>query len=91
MIRAAMLSAIFATPGFAAVCTDHDALSERLAVTYSEARIGMGIDVEGRLMEVYISPTGTWTMTVTLPSGMSCMVASGESWQVTTDHLPPNG
>jgi hypothetical protein len=33
------------------------------------------------VMEILMSPQGTWTMVITDTSGISCITASGEEWQ----------
>ena len=46
---------------------------------------------QGAVMEVFASDdTGTWTITVTLPNGLTCLIAAGESFEVLAEALPPN-
>ena len=33
----------------------------------------------------------SWTITVTSPSGMTCLVASGQSFETLAEALPPKG
>ena len=43
----------------------------------------MGITSGGRLVELLRTKDGmTWTLIVTAPNGMACLIASGESWQI---------
>ncbi len=43
-------------------------------------------------MEIYASDeTGSWTIIVTLPDGMACLVAAGQSYEALADALPPKG
>jgi len=35
----------------------------------------------GSVLEVLASKTGSWTILVTQPSGLLCVVASGEAWE----------
>lgn len=52
-----------------------------LAERYGETRRGVGI-MSGAVTEVFASAeTGTWTIIVTRPDGVSCAVAAGEAWQ----------
>jgi len=37
------------------------------------------------------SDTGTWTITLTTPNGLTCLVASGQSWEELAEALPPDG
>ena len=41
----------------------------------------MGLTTSGKVLEVVVSAGGSWTIIVTTPSGISCGVASGESWK----------
>ena len=67
-----------------------DAL-RRLTETYGETRRGIGMVQQGAVMEVFASDdTGTWTITVTMPDGMTCLVAAGEAYEVLAEALPPN-
>ena len=62
------------------MCLRHGALAGHLAKSYSEEPASAGLDVKGRLFEMYVSPRGTWTMVVTTPRGMSCIRAVGKAW-----------
>jgi hypothetical protein len=49
---------------------------------YSEKPIAAGLDNNGALVEVLAAPEGdTWTILVSMPNGVSCVVAAGENWQ----------
>ena len=53
-----------------------------LAERYQERPIAVGVTSEGSLVEVLTDAKGgTWTIIVTSPEGMSCLVLSGEGWQ----------
>ncbi len=72
-------------------CAPRADVIERLAGTYGETRKGIGIARQGAVMEVFASDeTGSWTITVTLPDGMTCLVASGQSFEALAEALPPN-
>ncbi len=63
-------------------CSQRDAVVERLATKYGESRQSIGMAPKGRVVEVYASlETGTWTITVTMPNGITCLVASGQSFE----------
>jgi hypothetical protein len=58
-----------------------DVLKE-LSERYKEAPVALGLANNGSLLEVRSSDGGTtWTIIVTSPDGMSCLVAAGEDWQ----------
>jgi hypothetical protein len=52
-----------------------------LASKYQESRRAMGLVSAQSVMEIYMSPKGTWTMLVSNTKGESCIVAAGEAWQ----------
>ncbi|WP_377191268.1 hypothetical protein [Ruegeria meonggei] len=72
-------------------CAPRSDVVNRLAETYGETRRGIGIARQGAVIEVFTSDrTGSWTITVTLPDGMTCLVASGQTYETMTETLPPN-
>ena len=71
-------------------CGARDVVVERLASTYGESRQSIGLAPNNSVVEVFASlETGTWTITVTMPSGMTCLVASGQSFEATGGDLTP--
>ncbi len=72
-------------------CAPRDEVIKRLTETYGETRQGIGIARQGAVMELFASDqSGSWTITVTLPNGMTCLVASGQAYEMTAEALPPN-
>ena len=62
---------------------------ERLADQYGESRQSVGLGGQGHVVEAVASlETGTWTITVTAPSGITCLVASGQSFETLAEALP---
>lgn len=54
---------------------------EQLAKKFAEAPVALGIADNGGVIELLTTGTGsTWTILITLPNGMSRVVATGESW-----------
>ena len=42
----------------------------------------MGLSNNGGVVEILTSPKGvTWTIIITMPNGMSCLVAAGKNWE----------
>ncbi|MEP3334182.1 hypothetical protein [Sedimentitalea sp.] len=73
-------------------CAPRDAVIERLATSYGETRQSIGLGSQGAVVETFASDdTGSWTITVTMPNGMTCLVASGQSFEELADALPPKG
>ena len=86
MIRVALSALIalgVAIPSAAeAACASRSKLVDTLSSKYSEAPVAMGLSNSGGVVEILTSPDGnTWTIIVTTPDGMSCMIAAGESWE----------
>lgn len=69
-------------------CGPRDAVIERLSNQFGETRRGIGLGTQNRVVEVFASDeTGTWTITLTLPDGRTCLMASGQSWEERMDDL----
>lgn len=52
-------------------------LSER----YGEQRVSAGLADDGRLLQIYASPTSrSWTAVHTTAQGISCILAAGREW-----------
>ncbi|MCH7833031.1 MAG: hypothetical protein IIC55_09200 [Proteobacteria bacterium] len=49
--------------------------------SYAEAPVSMGVTMGGGVIEVYASAEGTWTLVITQPNGMSCLIAAGQDWE----------
>ena len=73
-------------------CAARDSVLDRLAERYGESRQSIGMAPQGRVVEVFASlETGTWTITVTTPNGVTCLVASGQSYESLDEPLQPAG
>jgi len=66
----------------ASSCAPRDIIVGRLADKYGETRKSMGLNQNNGVVEVFASlETGTWTILVTMPTGMSCLMAAGQNWE----------
>lgn len=65
----------------AAPCVKRSAFLKHLSANYAEAPIAMGVTASGRVLEVVVSEEGTWTIIITMPNGLACGIASGDSWE----------
>ena len=73
-------------------CAPRDAVLDRLASGYGETRQSMGLGANNAVVEIFASSeTGTWTITVTSPSGLTCLVASGQAFEELAEALPVDG
>ena len=63
-------------------CDQRDSVLQVLEQKYKEAPIALGVTHNGGLVEVLSTGNGTtWSIIVTTPEGMSCLVAAGEGWR----------
>ncbi len=73
-------------------CAPRERVIDRLASSYGETRRAMGLGANNAVIEVFASTdSGSWTITVTLPSGMTCLVASGHAYEAMGDVLAAPG
>lgn len=73
-------------------CDSREAVTALLADRYNETRRAVGIAGQSAVMELYASTeTGTWSITMTLPDGMMCLMASGSNYEAVTEELPAKG
>lgn len=91
-LAAALAATLPAAVSAAAQCGNRDTVVETLAGTYGETRRGIGLAANQTLMEVFASDeTGSWTITVTMPDGTTCMIASGQHFETVSEELPARG
>ena len=71
-----------AAPAFAQKCAPREAVENLLVNTHGELRQSSGLVSNGQaLMETWAnSETGTWTITITNPKGVTCLVGSGHGF-----------
>src|SRR5262245_41388206 len=62
-------------------CMPHDGAGDKLRLEYGEKVLGHGVSKDGTLVEIFLAPSGTFTVIKTTPSGLSCVVDFGEGWQ----------
>ena len=78
-----------ATAETARNCAQRTQVVERLASSYGETRQSIGLGAKGSVVEVFASGrSGSWTITVTTPTGLTCLVASGQAFETLAEALP---
>lgn len=93
-MRAACLLLLALTSSVAAqqqapACVKRAELVRHLAATFQEARVASGIADNGWLLEVFATIDGeTWTAALTMPNGIACLVATGNTWTPERHQLP---
>lgn len=94
MIRTALIIATLATPaaGQGRNCGPRADVLTKLAANYGETRQSIGMTSNNAVVETFASlETGTWTIAVTQANGLTCLIASGQSFERLTEKLPPKG
>lgn len=73
-------------------CGSREALIALLADRHNETRRALGIAGGSAVMELFAAEaTGTWSITITLPDGTMCLMASGSNYEAVTEDLPARG
>lgn len=79
-IALAFAALTIATPALAqTMCLPRDNLEKILVERFSEERRSGGIS-GGQLIEMWASPSGSWTITATSPEGVTCVLAAGHDY-----------
>jgi hypothetical protein len=63
------------------VCGSHDAVLQALKGKYDEKPVSMGLANNGTIVQVLTSSDGTWTIVMTAPNGVSCLLTAGDYWR----------
>jgi hypothetical protein len=63
------------------LCSSHDAVMQTLNRKFAEKTVSMGLANNGTVVEVLSSPDGSWTIVMTAPNGVTCLLAAGDHWQ----------
>ena len=63
------------------VIPDRDHLLEWLKEKFGESRRVIAKVQTGHVLEIFVSPSGSWTVLITTPEGLSMLTSSGDAWQ----------
>ena len=64
------------------LCTERSEVLTQLSSQYAESPVAMGIANNGGVLEILSSKAGgSWTIILTMPNGVACMIAAGENWE----------
>jgi len=71
-------------------CASRDKVVARLSEGYGESRVSIGLGANNQVVETFANlDSGTWTVTVTTPNGVTCLVASGKAFELVKEVLSP--
>lgn len=63
-------------------CTDRASALTHLSKKFSEEPVAIGLANNGGVVEVLTDTGGsTWSIIITMPNGLACIVAAGEHWE----------
>lgn len=69
-------------------CGPRALVIERLAEKYGEHARALGLDTNNGMVEVFANmDSGSWTITVTSAQGLTCLMASGQSFETLQQDL----
>ena len=72
----------FALPTMAQnLCGERVDIIDTLKQRYHEVPVSMGLAGNGGVVEIFASNKGSWTILVTRPTGVACVVSAGEAWE----------
>ncbi|ANK81696.1 MAG: hypothetical protein TEF_13495 [Rhizobiales bacterium NRL2] len=92
LIAAAGIVAAATAANAQLLCGERENVVEKLSRGYQEKPVAMGLTSSGAVVEILSSGENgqTWTMIATRPDGVSCVMATGESWQPVESELAMN-
>jgi hypothetical protein len=64
-----------------APCAERNNVVDTLGSQYKESPRAIGLVSQEAVLEVFVSESGSWTVVVTDPKGVSCVLAAGQSWE----------
>jgi hypothetical protein len=64
------------------ICGERAMLLEQFALQHDETPQALGLGADGGVIEVLVSPEGGWTMLVTYPDRPTCVIATGDHWEM---------
>jgi hypothetical protein len=62
-------------------CGDYAQIAKALADGYHEAPAGMGLQQGGTVLQLFVSPSGSFSLVEIGVAGKACVVAGGRSWE----------
>ena len=78
---ALFLSAAAAPAQAQQFCGDRAEILKTLEGKHGEQPQSIGLSQDGALVEIMVSPGGSWTILVTYPNKPTCVVSTGQDWQ----------
>lgn len=74
----------------AVICDDSLRLEQQLFGARGATMLGYGLNGPDSLIEVWVEPdSGDWTLVQNYANGTSCVLATGESWEIPASSEDP--
>ncbi len=70
------------------VCPSRDLATDASGRRAAEEPVFLGLANDGAIVALHAFDDGTWTLLVTLPSGVSCQMAGGDYWKQQGNRVP---
>ncbi len=89
LLSAAASMAAFLLPQAAAaqsLCGERTAVLAGLAERFAERPAAAGLAANGQIVELLVAPDGSWTLLLSRPDGVSCLIAGGVGWGAAAAH-----
>ena len=63
------------------LCAPREQMADLIVNGFHEAKVGQGLSIDGRALEIFAGPNKSFTVTKTDPGGTACIVEMGVGWQ----------
>ena len=63
-------------------CMKREIVVKFLKEKYNEGPVSYGLASDGLALEIFASPSGSWTVIFSYPIGLSCVAKTGGNWTV---------
>ena len=73
------------------ICAERGELIKKLWDKWQEAQVARGLVNDNRLVEVFVSEEGSWTIIISDISGKSCVASAGKNWVSREFEVPGKG
>ena len=77
----AISATVAQSPAKAAQCGPRDKVVAHITGKVKANRQALALSGRTNMIELYVTKSGAWVMTVTKPNKATCVVASGSSWE----------
>jgi C4-type Zn-finger protein len=73
------------------ICAKREEIIQKLWDRWQEVLTANGLANDNRLIEVFVSKKGSWTIIISDPNGRSCVASAGQNWTLQESKYPDQG